>query len=246
MNTAAESVVTPPASAGAASLRLGPGRAGHDLRVLRHPRREGLAQAARRGRGGCQPGHRARARRGRARGRCRPAGRCRGQGRLQRAGAGLDTAHRGHDLRVLRRPGREGLAQAARRAVGHGQPGHRNRQRRHHGPGRRRGTAAGGGVPGRLPRDAGGDDAPPVARQQPCRPGRCGWPRRWRCRWCCRWSACCGARTGCCRPGCNGRWPRRCSSASARASTAPAGRRCAPAAATWTCWWRWAPAPATD
>ena len=37
--------------------------------------------------------------------------------------------------------------------------------------------------------------------------------------------------------------PRRCSSGSARASTAPAGRRCAPAAATWTCWSRWAPAP---
>jgi copper chaperone CopZ len=29
---------------------------------------------------------------------------------------------------------------------------------------------------------------------------------------------------------------------SARASTAPAGRRCARAPATWTCWWPWAPA----
>jgi P-type Cu+ transporter len=37
--------------------------------------------------------------------------------------------------------------------------------------------------------------------------------------------ACPSARTGCCRLG-QWRWPRRCSSGSARASTAPAGRRC--------------------
>ena len=55
---------------------------------------------------------------------------------------------------------------------------------------------------------------------------------------------CCSAPTGCCPAGCSSRWPRRCSSGWARASTAPAGRRCAPAAATWTCWWRSAPAPA--
>lgn len=35
------------------------------------------------------------------------------------------------------------------------------------------------------------------------------------------------------------------SSAWAGASTAPAGRRCAPAPATWICWWPWAPRPPT-
>jgi Cu+-exporting ATPase len=45
--------------------------------------------------------------------------------------------------------------------------------------------------------------------------------------------------------GCSWRWPRRCSSGSARASTAPAGRRCGRQPATWTCWWRWAPARPT-
>ena len=39
--------------------------------------------------------------------------------------------------------------------------------------------------------------------------------------------------------------PRRCSSSSARASTRPPRRRCAPAPATWTCWSPWAPAPVT-
>jgi Cu+-exporting ATPase len=41
----------------------------------------------------------------------------------------------------------------------------------------------------------------------------------------------------------NGCWPRRCSSGWARASIAPAGWPRAPAAAIWTCWSRWAPAP---
>ena len=47
------------------------------------------------------------------------------------------------------------------------------------------------------------------------------------------------------RLGCSSRSRRRCSSGSARASTAPAGRRCAPAPATWTCWSRSAPRPPT-
>jgi len=44
------------------------------------------------------------------------------------------------------------------------------------------------------------------------------------------------------RPRGSWRSPRRCSSGLARASIAQAGARCAPAAATWTCWWRSAPA----
>ena len=52
-------------------------------------------------------------------------------------------------------------------------------------------------------------------------------------------------RTGCCPAGRSSRSPRRCSSGSAGASTAPAGARCAPAPATWTCWWRSAPRPPT-
>ncbi|MCK7498203.1 MAG: hypothetical protein MZW92_51735 [Comamonadaceae bacterium] len=49
-------------------------------------------------------------------------------------------------------------------------------------------------------------------------------------------------RTTCCRAGCNWRWPRRCSSGSAGASTSAPATRCAAAPATWTCWWRSAPA----
>ncbi len=46
----------------------------------------------------------------------------------------------------------------------------------------------------------------------------------------------------CCRAGCNGCSPRRCSSGSAGASTSAPGTPCAAAAPTWTCWWRSAPA----
>lgn len=51
--------------------------------------------------------------------------------------------------------------------------------------------------------------------------------------------------TGCCRRGCSFCSPRRCSSFSVRVSMSPAGRRYAPAPATWICWSRSAPAPAT-
>jgi copper chaperone CopZ len=53
--------------------------------------------------------------------------------------------------------------------------------------------------------------------------------------WCCRWWATCSAATGCSTAGGSSRWRRRCSSGSARASMAPASRRCARAAATWIC-----------
>ncbi|CAD5371891.1 hypothetical protein RA210_U180032 [Rubrivivax sp. A210] len=43
----------------------------------------------------------------------------------------LEPARRRHDLRLLRRPRREGSAQGARRAAGRRQPGHRDAERRH-------------------------------------------------------------------------------------------------------------------
>ena len=107
------------------------------------------------------------------------------------------------------------------------------------------------------PRSCGPRCSAPATRRKPSTPQRAAprhpghatmpagawhWPRCSARRWRCRWWATCSARTGCCRPGCSSPSPRRCSSGSVRASTAPAGRRSWPAAATWTCWWRSAPA----
>lgn len=61
---------------------------------------------------------------------------------------------------------------------------------------------------------------------------RCCSPCRWWYQWWCSHLAC----TGCCQRGCSSCWPHRCSSFSARGSTWPPGKPCAPGLATWTCW----------
>ncbi|SPY51633.1 Uncharacterised protein [Pseudomonas aeruginosa] len=138
----------------------------HDLRVLRRPCRTSPEESARgRGRLG-QPGQRAGPRTGPGGQPAGPGGGGRA-GRLPGSGAQPGTVHRGHDLRQLRRPGRAGAEEGARRTRGQRQPGQRARPPR---AARRRGQpglATGGGT-GRL-------QGPP-ARRGATTPGRCRAP----------------------------------------------------------------------
>ena len=200
---------------------------------------------ARRALGRRQPGHRDGRRRTGAAGATRRAGRCGASTpatrcrtrRVTLAVQGMTCAScvARVERALLRVPGVR---------VGRGEPGHRARQRRALArPARRRAELRGGAA--QTPATT----APRPGRLDHAAPQRRAALARWRTRRAGRAAvgaagaadaaARCSAGTGCCRRlAGSSRWPRRCSSGSARASTAPAGRRCAPAAATWTCWWR--------
>jgi hypothetical protein len=217
--------------------RTHPAHRGHDLRELRRAgRARAGARAWRRARQR-QPGHRKRHRRGQQRRPGHPGGGDR-KGRLPRAPAVRASADRRDDLCQLRHPG------GARAGPG---PGGEVRSRE---PGHRAG-------PGAAPRRHWRRCRPPAGRasRRLFRAGtglgrcRCGVaPQRIRCcrycwQHCFRHLCCCPCSSNpwacmpCCRPSGSGCWPRRCSLCWARASTVPAGAPCAPAPATWTCWW---------
>jgi Cu+-exporting ATPase len=157
------------------------------------------------------------------------------------------TRHRGgwHDLRVLCDAGRARAEEGAGRA-GRGSVNLATESARVH-------YAAAPQVEARLRRavrDAGYEPRTPAEADAaaelspwagflPVAVGCCSVRR-----WCCPCWAIWPAGTGCCRPGPSLRWPRRCSSCWARASTGPAGMRPVPAPATWICWWHWARPPA--
>ena len=206
---------------------------------MRRARREGARQGARRARGEREPGHRARDGRGRRHARCGRAGRRRRTCRLQRRARAGEPRDRGHDLRLVRGARREGAAARAGRRRRRGQPRHRAGA----------GDAAGGqcAVWPTCSRRCSAPATPRTSiataqRQPPPSPNpgsptavALHSPRCCRRRSRCRWWATSSAVTGCCPAGCNCCSRRQCSSGSAHASTAPAGPRCGPAAATWTC-----------
>uniref|UniRef100_A0A494G9B6 Uncharacterized protein n=1 Tax=Solanum lycopersicum TaxID=4081 RepID=A0A494G9B6_SOLLC len=107
------------------SFRMAPARRGHDLCLVRAPRRERPGQGARRARCGGQPGDRAghAARRGRGGADCRRAGR--GRCGIRRSARCDRTRYLGHDLRVVRRPRGARAARSARRRRRPGESGDR-------------------------------------------------------------------------------------------------------------------------